>query len=253
MKQLTIILAALALAACNPGPQYTWIEDFDGDTYDSGIWSRIPAGSADWNAHMSDYDSLVVVADGVLSLKGIVNPGIEGDERDVITGGLQSRGKKGFGYGRLEVRAKLQGCKSAWPAIWMCPFDNAQWPYGGEIDIIERLNSNDFVYTTCHTAYTYLMKQDDIVKGATGMIDPDDWNVYGLEHYSDRLVWTVNGVPCHSYIKREGSPEEQWPFDREFYLILSMQLGGNWVGPVCTDDLPVEMQIDWIRFTEFQD
>ena len=31
-----------------------------------------------------------------------------------------------------------------------------------------------------------------------------------------------------------------------------MQLGGNWVGPVCTDDLPVEMQIDWIRFTEFE-
>lgn len=168
MKQLTIILVALALATCNPGPQYTWIEDFDGGTFDSGIWSRIPAGTSDWNAHMSDYDSLVVVSDEVLFLKGIVNPGIEGDERDVITGGLQSRGKKGFGYGRLEVRAKLQGCKSAWPAIWMCPFDNAQWPYGGEIDIIERLNSDDFVYTTCHTAYTYLMKQDDIVTGLSG-------------------------------------------------------------------------------------
>ena len=29
--------------------------------------------------------------------------------------------------------------------------------------------------------------------------------------------------------------------------MIDMQLGGNWVGPVNPDDLPVEMEIDWVR------
>jgi hypothetical protein len=31
-----------------------------------------------------------------------------------------------------------------------------------------------------------------------------------------------------------------------------MQLGGSWVGKVNPDDLPVEMEIDWVRFYEFK-
>jgi len=27
-----------------------------------------------------------------------------------------------------------------------------------------------------------------------------------------------------------------------------MQLGGSWVGAVDSSDLPVEMEIDWVRF-----
>jgi hypothetical protein len=31
-----------------------------------------------------------------------------------------------------------------------------------------------------------------------------------------------------------------------------MQLGGNWVGRIDPDDLPVEMEIDWVRFYDFK-
>ena len=30
-----------------------------------------------------------------------------------------------------------------------------------------------------------------------------------------------------------------------------MQLGGSWVGPVHPEELPVEMEIDWVRFYGF--
>lgn len=36
--------------------------------------------------------------------------------------------------------------------------------------------------------------------------------------------------------------------DKKFYLLLDMQLGGSWVGEVDPSDLPVEMEIDWVRF-----
>jgi hypothetical protein len=31
-----------------------------------------------------------------------------------------------------------------------------------------------------------------------------------------------------------------------------MQLGGSWVGAVDPEDLPVEMEIDWVRFYQKQ-
>ena len=47
----------------------------------------------------------------------------------------------------------------------------------------------------------------------------------------------------------ETDKEGQFPFvGKDFYLLLDMQLGGNWVGQVDPADLPVEMEIDWVRF-----
>ena len=31
-------------------------------------------------------------------------------------------------------------------------------------------------------------------------------------------------------------------------MMIDQQLGGEWVGPVEMEDLPVEMEIDWVRF-----
>ena len=39
----------------------------------------------------------------------------------------------------------------------------------------------------------------------------------------------------------------QWPFDQPFYLILSMQIGGQWVGEANAADYPAGMEIDWVR------
>ena len=46
----------------------------------------------------------------------------------------------------------------------------------------------------------------------------------------------------------ETDKEGQFPFNRPYYLLLDMQLGGAWVGPYYTEDLPVQMEIDWVRF-----
>jgi hypothetical protein len=43
---------------------------------------------------------------------------------------------------------------------------------------------------------------------------------------------------------------EQWPFDQPFYLILSMQIGGDWVGQPDPKDYPADLEIDWVRVYE---
>ncbi len=40
----------------------------------------------------------------------------------------------------------------------------------------------------------------------------------------------------------------QWPFDQPFYIILSQQLGGSWVGEVNPEHLPVSMVIDYVKY-----
>ncbi|MDR0338048.1 MAG: glycoside hydrolase family 16 protein [Planctomycetaceae bacterium] len=226
-----------------------WEENFDkDDKIDDTVWSKIPRGSSDWNRHMSDYDKLYDVKDGNLILRGMVNPGLPGDTAPFITGGVYTKNKKGFEHGKIEIKAKLGNAKGAWPAFWLLPFDNERWPRGGEIDIMERLNSDEIAYQTVHSHYTVNLKQTKPKKGATGSILKDQYNVYAVELYPDKLVFRINDKHTFTYPRIETDLEGQFPFDRPFYLMLDMQLGGKWVGEVEPKDLPVEMYIDWVRF-----
>lgn len=80
----------------------------------------------------------------------------ENDTAPYLTGGVYTKGKKLFTGGRVEVCARLQAAKGAWPAIWMLP-EKAEWPKGGEIDIMERLNHDRIAYQTTHSYYTHIL------------------------------------------------------------------------------------------------
>lgn len=64
----------------------------------------------------------------------------------VMSGRINTRGKKSIKYGKIEVRAKLPQGDWLWPAIWMLPEGNdtstaegtgvyGAWPVSGEIDV----------------------------------------------------------------------------------------------------------------------
>lgn len=72
---------------------------------------------------------------------------------------INTKGKMGIKYGRVEVVAKLPKGDWLWPAIWMMPTDSAygEWPKSGEMDIMEsRGNGVEYpggrnvYYTTLH-------------------------------------------------------------------------------------------------------
>ena len=84
-------------------------------------------------------------------------------------------------------------------------------------------------------------------QGSTAPINRDDFNVYGVDIYPDSLVYHINGVRDYVYPRIETDKEGQFPFYVAQYLLIDMQLGGAWVGKVNPDDLPVEMEVDWVR------
>ena len=252
---ITHLMAALAalltLFSCETRKgewNLVWEENFDGPAIDADTWTRIPQGPHDWNDMMSLREDLAFIEKGQLVLLGKV--GAENDPTPFVTGGVTSKGKKSFREARVEIKAKFNNVQGFWPALWLMPDTQLPAPEYAEVDIMEHLNQEDFVHQTVHSRYT-LDGGEEPPKSARGAVDKDGWNIYAAEIHQDSICLYVNDVKTLTYPRLEGA-EHQFPWaDYPFYLILSNQLGGNWVGPVdAPEQLPSELRIDWIRVYE---
>ncbi|MCM4167828.1 Keratan-sulfate endo-1,4-beta-galactosidase [Arenibacter antarcticus] len=228
-----------------------WEENFDKDNFlDPAKWNVIERNTADWGNYMSPNEDCIHIKDGKLYLRGIINPDQSKDTVPYLTGGVSTKGKFAYQYGKIEIKAKLESAQGAWPALWMLADQPkyGAYPRNGEIDLMERLSFEKQIYQTIHSYYTLELKQDSIPpRFTTVAVDPEKYNVYGMEWFPDKLVFTLNGKETFTYPKLEDVDPSQWPFDQPFYFMLDMQLGGSWVGEVAPKDLPVQMIIDWVK------
>ncbi|WP_343701345.1 glycoside hydrolase family 16 protein [Chitinophaga sp.] len=227
-----------------------WEDNFNSPELDTSKWTKIPPNKADWGRHMSSHPDCFALKDGKIFLRGINNPDTLSDPRPFLTGGIYTKGKFAFQYGRIEIHAKLEGAQGAWPAMWMLAETDryGKYPKNGEIDIMEHLNHDSLIYQTTHSWYTLELKQTkNPPHGGTARMDPGIFNTFGLEWYPDKLVFTLNGKETFRYPRVQGVDPSQWPYDQPFYVLIDQQLGGNWVGKVDTKQLPVQMVVDWVR------
>ena len=227
--------------------ELVWEDNFDGETINSANWSRVRWSTPDWQNMMApNRADLAYVENGELVLLGKVNDHSGSETTTYVTGGVQSENKKSFKLAKFEARIKFNSLQGFWPAFWLMPNASVQWPKGGEIDIMEHINTENVAYQTIHSYYT--LNVDDSGHSASKGIKRDDWNTYAVEIYEDRICMYTNGVKTLTYSKKDGV-ENQWPFATySYYIILSNQLEGSWAGQV-TDpsDLPSELRVDWVR------
>lgn len=227
-----------------------WQDEFSKDGKpDTSKWIFAERGKADWNCYCSDDTSTAIVRNGKLFLRGIVSKN-ESDTVAYQTGCISTKSKFSFKYGKLEVKAKLAKGQGSWPAIWLLPESNEHgWPKGGEIDVMEQLNDDTIFYQTMHSYFIDVLKhKDDPKYYTTAPFKVGEFNIFGMEWYPDRIDLLINGTKTFSYPKIENdSTGMQWPFNQKFYILLDQALGGKWPGPVKKEDLPVSMQVDWVR------
>ena len=247
----SITSAASLTGADIPGWKLAWADEFNGTSIDSTKWAPCVRAKSDWNDTMTTDPRCFKIGDGVLRLIGMVNPDTAKDPSPYLTGGVTSKGKFAFKHGRILIRAKFKSAKGAWPALWMLG-EKGSWPHNGEIDLMEHLNFDNKVYQTIHShdANELDKAKKGPPKGGTAPIARDEFNTYGADWDAEKIIFTVNGKPTHTYPRVPERGAAQWPFDQPFYLILSMQIGGKWVGEADPKHYPADLVVDWVRVYE---
>ncbi|MFA9389633.1 MAG: family 16 glycosylhydrolase [Prolixibacteraceae bacterium] len=165
---------------------------------------------------------------------------------------LKSQYKGDWKYGRIEVRAKLPTGKGTWPAIWMMPTheEYGGWPKSGEIDIMENVGKDpNNIYTTVHIQGTNGTGHQGVGKTTTVNDSYNKFYTYAIEWSADSIKWFIDKDLVFSYVHKDGAGTNTWPFDKKFYLILNLAIGGDWGGQQGVDDalFPHQLLIDYVR------
>lgn len=161
---------------------------------------------------------------------------------------ITTKGKKQFLYGRIEARAKLPVGHGLWPAFWMlgANIDEVKWPKTGEIDILEYIGRDPhMVYTTLHTqdshGNTINTKRTEFPNIEEG------YHVYAIEWSKEKIEFFVDSTLVYTF-NPEVKDENTWPFNKPFYIIINLAIGGNFGGPDVDDTvLPQKFYVDYVR------
>jgi beta-glucanase (GH16 family) len=156
-------------------------------------------------------------------------------------------------YGKVEVRAKLPKGRGTWSAIWMMPggwtFKDGNWPDVGEIDIMEHVGHElGVIHASAHSK-DYQWQAQTQKTGTISVPDVSEkYHSYILEWTPEVMKAFVNDSLYFEY-ENEKLGNDKWPYDKPFYLILNLAVGGAWgaMQGIDTASFPQSMEVDYVR------
>ncbi len=283
----SLVVVAIGVVALSCDPDETQVvanfnnitmqDEFDVDgAPNPSIWSfEIGDGTAQgipgWGnnelQYYTDRPENAVVEDGMLKITAIQED-FEGSgytSARLITR-IDPNTGNGFEqqYGRFEARIKLPWGKGLWPAFWLLGNDCDQnpWPNCGEIDIMEYLGDGPTaVFGSVHgPGYSGGDSVSKEYQLENSRFD-DEFHVFGVEWSSNRINYYVDDVLYQSITpetiadEAAGSIDDslldnagEWVFNRPFFIIINMAVGGNLPGPPNANTVfPQTMYVDYVR------
>ena len=156
-------------------------------------------------------------------------------------------------YGKIEARIKLPYGQGIWPAFWMLGngiFEGTSWPGCGELDILELVGGgegkDDVVHGSIHyTDATNAHASNTASYQLTSGIFADNFHTFSIEWTQDKIKWFVDG---NQYFSKSLAGSELTEFQKEFFLLLNIAVGGNWPGsPDASTVFPQKMLVDYVR------
>ena len=256
--------------------ELVWSDEFEGPAGrlpDSSVWTPelgdgtdhgIPGwGNAERQTYTDDPANLSLDGEGHLVIRaletlGDAPPCYYGEPCEYTSARVITAGNVEVKHGRVEARLKIPYGQGLWPAFWMLGNDISEvgWPESGEIDIMENIGREpERVHGTIHgPGYS----GGDGIGSATTLADgarfADDFHVYAIEWWPERISWFVDGVEYSTLTPADLPSGARWVFDHPFFLILNVAVGGHWPGyPDETTTFPQEMVIDYVRVYEAPD
>ncbi|MCD0470560.1 family 16 glycosylhydrolase [Flavobacterium sp. JAS] len=249
-------------AQCNT---LVWSDEFNGTTVDASKWQSITGngcpslcGFGNGEAQRYDPNQATIVkegADSYLNIQAKYEPNAQFPAQPYSSAKLTTEGKYSIKYGRVEARMKLSSGMGAWPAFWMLPAGTSNWPFTGEIDIMEAKHRNPkSIDGTIHYdggGYHYTGRS---YSSPTDL--STEFHVYAVEWGPNIIKWFIDGNLFHTATPNT-TVNGGWPFnDQQFYIILNLAVGSagtpytsvNGVGvePIPAD-FPSKLQVDYVR------
>lgn len=242
--------------------ELSWSDEFNSSALDTALWSKMKrVKNSRCSMYLTSDERLFEQKKGRLRLFALHNDNlIPTDTAQYLTGGITSDGKATFGYGKIEVRARVKGAQGTWPAIWTLPteskFRTVKSPYYAELDIMEYVNHNTFAYQTAHNAYTLRDRKNWTRPNhqVKSPIKVGKYNVYSVEILPDEIIFAVNGVETLRYPRLE-EEAHQFHYGVESFLMLDMQVNPpkSWSKGADPTTFPAYMDIDWVRVYKLKD
>lgn len=164
---------------------------------------------------------------------------------------IYTKGKVSFKYGRMEARIKLPAGVGTWPAFWMLGTDISSntWPDCGEIDIMEARGS--LPETTFGTIHGPNYSGGGGISGGWTLDTSlaEGYHVYAIAWKPNSIEWYIDDVLFHS-VTKEQVPGD-WVFNKRFFLILNLAMGGLFTGEIDPSINQTKMYIDWVRYSKY--
>ncbi len=254
---LTTVGLALGGARCGSSAEVlVWQDEFDGaagQAPDPANWGfDLGTGNSGWgNNELQYYRAENAALDGAGHL--VITARQEDFAGSRYTSArLLSKGKRQFDRGRIEARIKLPVGRGIWPAFWMlgANIDAVSWPACGEIDVMEyRGQEPKVVLGSLHgPGYSGAAAVSNrfTLSGDAGF--DADFHVFSVEWDAAYISWAVDGA-TYAVVTPDRLPAgAPWVFDQDFFLILNLAVGGNFLGPPDASTVfPQAMVIDYVR------
>lgn len=268
-----------------------WSDEFDDAELDRTKWApeiSCWGGGNDERQCYTDRTENVDLVNGLLRLKALdedfTGP-LYPQERDngqtasksYTSGKVRTRGLSDWTYGRFAARIKMPAGQGTWPAFWMLSAEDfyGGWPLSGEIDVIETVNLGAFcedcpdleenrLHGTIHFGNEWPANErfGETYTLPGGTRPDESYHVYAIEWGEGRFDWYVDDVYQFSAttdnwftISPQAQGDPNAPFDRPFYMMLNLAVGGSWPENVNelgldANSIPNQLLVDWVRVYE---
>lgn len=237
------------------GMKLVWSDEFDQESLNLDDWSYDNGNGCPnicgWGNNELQYymDENLSLQNGYLVIEAKKQT-VGGNE--FTSAKIVSKGKQSFTYGRIDIRANLPYGQGIWPALWMLGdnIDEVGWPNCGEIDIMEMVGGDNVKDATTHGTVHWGVDGGNHAeyggskKVSEGILN-DNFHVFSIEWDENAIIWYIDDQQYHAI---DITPESLSAFDKPFYFIINVAVGGNWPGnPSLFTVLPQYMIVDYIR------
>jgi beta-glucanase (GH16 family) len=235
-----------------------WDDEFKGPagaSPDPTKWQAVSGGDG-WGNHELEYytsraSNVSLDGAGHLAITARHETYTDGSgvSRDYTSGRIQTKGLFQSRYGEIAARIKLPAGQGLWPAFWALGA-NGPWPTAGEIDMMENIGSDpSTIFGSIHGPQAGSPHGYGITAKAHSRVSlAADFHVYGVQWSPTKIVFTLDGVPYVTRTPADLSSTQSWVFNKPFYLLLNVAVGGTWPGsPNASSQFPATMLVDWVR------